>query len=418
MSPRLPTLGPLARAARHAGAFALVFTLVAGCARPVEDGVIRRDSAGVEVVTVTAAAYNVLPTWTIDTGTRLFTIGGEALDQDVDRLVWAVKLEDGNILVGRMGPAEIRLHAPDGRFLKRVGRSGDGPGEFRHTSLYRAHGDSLLLWDGNLKRLTLLRTDGTVERSSDLRTLPRTIFLGFGGAFADGHLATMPLGWYQDSNVTRLDGERIGMPIYVIDIGRMIVDTQAGYPGFRVYQAEMTEGGQSFRGPAPYELDGFTAILVTDSGMTAAPADRATVLLRRSDGTIRRQTSLPLDGRQVTPELWERYIASESASVAREPFVNEMVANYRKSRVVERMPVFGRIHAGPGGEVWLERSWILADSVRDYVVLDATGAPEATLTLPMGRTIQWIGKDVVLATWHDDDDVTYLSAHPLRRSAQ
>lgn len=369
-------------------------------------------------MTVTAAAYNVLPTWTIDTGTRLFTIGGEALDQDVDRLVWAVKLEDGNILVGRMGPAEIRLHAPDGRFLKRVGRSGDGPGEFRHTSLYRAHGDSLLLWDGNLKRLTLLRTDGTVERSSDLRTLPRTIFLGFGGAFADGHLATMPLGWYQDSNVTRLDGERIGMPIYVIDIGRMIVDTQAGYPGFRVYQAEMTEGGQSFRGPAPYELDGFTAILVTDSGMTAAPADRATVLLRRSDGTIRRQTSLPLEGRQVTPELWERYIASESASVAREPFVNEMVANYRKSRVVERMPVFGRIHAGPGGEVWLERSWILADSVRDYVVLDATGAPEATLTLPMGRTIQWIGKDVVLATWHDDDDVTYLSAHPLRRSAQ
>ena len=377
--------------------------------------VTRRDSAGIEIVTVPAAAFAALPAWTIDTGTRLMTIGGEDPDQDVDRIAWAVKLDDENILIGKTSPMEIRLHGADGGFIRHIGRRGDGPGEFRYALPYQVRSDTVLFWDGNQQRLTWMRTDGTVVRTSDFKSIPRTLFLGVGGGLADGKLVTMPMGWYQDTNVSRLDGGRLMMPIYLIDIERMTVDTQPGYPGVQVYQGEAVEAGRTFPTPREYELDGSTVILTTDSGMTVAFPMNASVLLRRSDGTIRRQTLLPLEGRPVTPELRERYIAGESTYVAGRPYGADYLTTLRKARFSERMPVFTKIQPGPAGEVWLALSTISSDTTREFVVLDASGAPAATAGLPAGWNLLWIGKDHVLATWRDEDDVTYLSAYPLHR---
>lgn len=395
----------------------LFVACLAACAAPDRAAeIIRHDSAGIEIVTVPVDAFVALPKWTIDTGTRLFTIGGEDPDQDVDRIGWAVKLDDGKILLAKSGPFEIRLHDSDGRFLRRVARGGAGPGEFSYAWTYRVREDSLLLWDINLGRLTHMQTDGTVLRVTDLNSLPRSMIRGAGGSFADGALALMPLGWYEDSNLARFDGERVIMPIYRVDVDRMSVDTQPGYPGLRIYQGQYTEGGHTSSGPAAFELDGPTVILVTDSGMTVALPDSAEILLRRADGSLHRRTTIPLSGRPVTPEFRELYITSESTRVATNPYGKDYLTNLRRARYPDRLPLFERIHPGPDGEVWLERYWISADSSRDYVALDGTGAPVATLSLPMRRTLRWIGKDIVLATWRDEDDVTYLSAFPLHRT--
>ena len=61
------------------------------------------------------------------------------------------------------GALEIRVFAPDGTFLEGLGRSGEGPGEFRALSEAWARGDTIEVMDGQLRRITRFLPDGTVE---------------------------------------------------------------------------------------------------------------------------------------------------------------------------------------------------------------------------------------------------------------
>jgi hypothetical protein len=62
----------------------------------------------------------------------------------------------------------IRIFAPGGRFVREIGRAGDGPGEFRSvTSITALGGDSLLVHDRTLARLTIFDGQGAVVTTRD-----------------------------------------------------------------------------------------------------------------------------------------------------------------------------------------------------------------------------------------------------------
>jgi hypothetical protein len=64
---------------------------------------------------------------------------------------------------------QIFVVAPDGRVLATLGRAGRGPGEFtRIDGISPLHGDSLVVWDGGIWRLTWMRLDGEVIRTKRL----------------------------------------------------------------------------------------------------------------------------------------------------------------------------------------------------------------------------------------------------------
>jgi len=59
----------------------------------------------------------------------------------------AVRLPDGRIVVAHQGARQVRVYAPDGRFLIASGGDGDGPGEWRMISEVRPlDGDTLLAY--------------------------------------------------------------------------------------------------------------------------------------------------------------------------------------------------------------------------------------------------------------------------------
>lgn len=66
----------------------------------------------------------------------------------------------GNVFVMQQQPVHIKVFGPDGRWLRNIGREGDGPGEFRNGMLGIV-GDTLFVQDPNNQRLTTFRTDGT-----------------------------------------------------------------------------------------------------------------------------------------------------------------------------------------------------------------------------------------------------------------
>ncbi|HVX89863.1 MAG TPA: hypothetical protein VG940_13095, partial [Gemmatimonadales bacterium] len=122
--------------------------------------------------------------------------------------------------------------------------------------------------------------------------------------------------------------------------------------------------------------------------------------------------------RPVTEADREAYIARDSIEYSKVSphFVSDMMKNYREGRFVDHLTPFERALEGPDGELWLERSWLGSDTLKQYVILDGRGMIAATLSLPMRRTLWWIGEDKVLASWRDADEVRHLGLYPLHRA--
>lgn len=72
----------------------------------------------------------------------------------------------GRMWVFDPSPKQLLLFSPTGTLLKRIGRSGAGPGEFASSSGMVVHGgDGLAIWDSQNSRVTFLDSSGTYTHS-------------------------------------------------------------------------------------------------------------------------------------------------------------------------------------------------------------------------------------------------------------
>ncbi len=69
-------------------------------------------------------------------------------EQELDHVSGAMRLPDGHVVVANGKPLELRVYDATGRFVRGIGRRGDGPGEFRgRTDFLPAGSDSNLVYD-------------------------------------------------------------------------------------------------------------------------------------------------------------------------------------------------------------------------------------------------------------------------------
>lgn len=84
-------------------------------------------------------------------------------EQELDNVTGAVRLPDGRVVVANGKPRELRVYDASGRFVRRIGRPGDGPGEFRGRSdLLPAGGDSIMVYDQTSTRVELFNSAGSL----------------------------------------------------------------------------------------------------------------------------------------------------------------------------------------------------------------------------------------------------------------
>lgn len=144
---------------------ALLALLIVSCARSGDaPGVVVRDSTGVTIVESGFAAWDHEPPWRVSAEPTL-VIGDADNDEDnqLHEVAGVVRLRDGGVVVADGGSASSLFYDAGGRFLHRVGGRGSGPGEFRRiSSLQRLEGDSLLVFDGALARVTMLDAGGAL----------------------------------------------------------------------------------------------------------------------------------------------------------------------------------------------------------------------------------------------------------------
>ena len=81
-------------------------------------------------------------------------------ESDVTGLSWLTVFKDGTIAIGLPGERAVGFLGMDLRYLGRVGRSGEGPGEFRVVGRHGRRGDTLWVDDPVRRRLVLLSSRG------------------------------------------------------------------------------------------------------------------------------------------------------------------------------------------------------------------------------------------------------------------
>lgn len=121
-------------------------------------------------------------------------VGGaqDNLDLEILRVIQAIRLPDGQLLVSSGRPIAVQLFGRDGRRIRTIGRSGSGPGEYQHNATLRPwRGDSVLVYSTGTRRWMLFGLDGTLVREwpvSDRDPAPKTFAFLRGNAILRGEM--------------------------------------------------------------------------------------------------------------------------------------------------------------------------------------------------------------------------------------
>lgn len=373
-----------------------------------------RDSAGVTIVEHPAGAVEEAPRWTAGPEPAL-EIG--SLDGDGPRQLAGVTdaalLSDGSVVVGHHQPPELRYFSVDGAHVRTVGREGEGPGEFRHVSaLLRLPGDTLLVQDRRLDRLSLFGPEGRFLESFRLGGgRPGDLV----GRFGDGTLVTRASGAYARAGPPEEGTRTADVPLVAHGPDGALRDTLVRMPGPTWRVASMGGGGWYVL-PVPFTPWPHQA--VGPEVLYTGYADAWEIRRRSPAGKVRRFVRLDRERLPVTEaardsalRTWLERMGEGRARERLEPILRDM-------ELPDRRPAFDAMELDADGRLWVREGGGPTGRVgRRWIVLDGDGTVRAVATLPPGLEVHHLGADRVVGTWTDELDVPHVRVHELRRGA-
>ena len=388
------------------------FSLLAACdGAPPEAGVVR-DSAG---ITITRSAQ---PAWTDDDAWRIgedpeLVVGGLAGQRPYEFTTPgdARMLADGRLLVTHCSnPPELRLYGADGGFLRTLAGPGSGPGQCNFILHSWLAGDTALLYDPSLARITFLPLEGGEPRVLDLddagladveNAAPLWI-----SRLADGALLGRP----NDPDPVADGRRRVPFPYVRLDPSRMTLDTVVVAAGTE----HVVEGlGTPTEDVRSVLFSPFTHARAHDRNVYLADSESFWIEEVRADGTpIRRfgRTWEPTPiGRRFRSDYRERRVdaapGSRRASVRRE---------MARAVFADHFPAHdGEMLLDPGDHLWVGHVLTPESRGRVWTVFAPGGRWLGDVTAPIALRSTDVGADYVLGVWRDPDGTQTIRRLPL-----
>jgi hypothetical protein len=372
--------------------------LTACSATDTPNGVAVTDSAGVSIVAIPESLLVEAPVHTLSE--PLLTLGGSP-DSDVAWIVSTLLLDDGGIAFINGAGSEVRIHGADGEERARVGRNGTGPGEFEAPwRLFEWAGDSIAVWDVQLRRITILTADGR----------PRTFQVSsLDGAAPQVH-ATMAGGFllagaedrYKERDQNRVRRDTLGL-YRVSTLGGETLPA-GRYAGDAQY--EMAVPPVVLLESAPFGT--FSSVGVMQDRIVVADNAVSQITVSDETGSIARILRFGMSPKPVTAadrrafeqaninENWRpTYLAAKRQFIAEAP-------------IPAGMPRMGELIVGADGTLWLaeyvpehERSTV----TRTWWVLSADGAIRGRVVTPARFTLHGARGDRIIGVQRDELDV-------------
>lgn len=395
----------------------VIAALSAACGgeMPVVAAPATRDSAGIRIIENPLDSAS-LPVWRIP-DSAVADIGGDDDGPGALQRARTALWDRGTILIGDGASAELRRFDSTGRHVESWGRRGDGPGEFRRiSSAWSIPPDSLAVYDGTLRRITVFSDAGEPVRTVSLRTLPYTytvqplddrVMLGF-----------IPI---DTSKATSGPTRRSRITVTAGDPDSLELDTLVVLPAFETYPILGREGEATFAAQS-MPIFGKGMVLRTDgSHILAAVNDAFEVAEYDGEGKLRRLIRLAVPRSEVTDADHAAYVAQELQAIddfnpgAPEAFREQWRAALRERRVASHFPFVDELIVADDGSLWVEVYRWRRDEPRRYFVFDSAGALIARAEAPLRARPTAVRSDRILALWRDADDIEHVRVYPIRR---
>lgn len=379
----------------------VVFPLILVCvgcseATPTVD-VTRTDSAGVEIVANGPRRLAAIPEWHLSSSPSLEIQSTEEGEVVLFRVVGVTRTESGGVAVLNGGSNEVLLFDRHGQMVGRRGREGDGPGEFRAlSSVIPLGGDSLAVYDGGHKRLSVFAPDGVLAREFTLDPMPEGSAYERLLPFPDHGFAVFTQGGLMggSSGVFRSMSES-----FAVDANGERTGSFGRFPGSENFITQ-------FAGTVLFGANSYAAVVGDE--LVVGTADEPVLKFYSQDDGLRRVVRWPDHDRAVSEERFEQYLSTAEAALpeAARPQARAMLAEVPRS---ERQPAYEDVLATRGGRLWVgdyrgpEMALPGARSpARSWLVLDKDGTLVARVPTPEGFQLFYVARDEVIGVFVDD----------------
>lgn len=394
-------------------------------------GVSIRDTAGIRIV------ENVSPLWTARTARHLnpapsLTIGSAAgsAEEQFGGLQDAVRLSDGSIVVADEKNSELRVFGGTGKFVRKIGQRGEGPGDFRGIwTMFRLPGDTILVWDITLHRLTWFTVDGKARRTLAVDHPPSVTGPRGGLATSDVFVA----GPVEGGGALGSHGTiRFNPPTgYFADTLFAVHVTPSGKlaPLARLPRAVFYEYAPGGKG---YSTSGIQPLTVEASLAAGARSlfytDGVHFDIReyRLDGKVMRIVRL----RRAATPVTEKDIAAFRARDLEEtrqstihsnatPDVRQGIVDFEQAMLnwvsfPKTLPAFTALKLETNGGIWV-REYGDTAQVQHWDSFDRSGRLLGVVDFPAGIEVLEIGADYVLGRFRHQDDVESVRLYRFTR---
>ena len=391
----------------------LAVAALAACGGDGEDpGYTVIDSAGIEIVESASPGWGDSAAWTVASEPAL-RIGDGSGDPRYELYgVRAVhRLPDGRIVVANGGTRQLRFYGPDGTWLSDAAGEGEGPGELRQINAMFVAGDSILVYDLALNRVTVFDDRGAYARSFRLPQAPDGPAPALAGRLADGHLVLR-----QQVRSWMVHPEPGVQPIrvrYLLaapdgTVRRDLGEFERAVHLVRVYEDRRVSMGVLW-GRSAY-------FATTAAGFLYGSGARHRVLEYDTTGTVGRIVRLdrsPEPVRSGELDAWIDSVAARSDDpAATRQWLRE---RYDGVDLPDTKPTWVDLRTGPAGDLWLREYAQAADGPERWTVFDSAGAWLGTLTMPERFDLHQVGADLVLGVARDELDMEVVELYPLDR---
>lgn len=342
-----------------------------------------------------------VPLWSVDS-VPIFGITGLAPDGALafEYATGATRLADGTIAVGDDWAAAVRFFDESGVLVRSSGRHGEGPGEFGRIGwLGQCRPDTLFVWDANLRRMTLLESDGDFVRvfriPRDAGEMPPPVLMS---CSRSGVIATLALGRNQDP---RFDSQTGESPLLqglatvnpsgevTLVIGEVVLGRSAplrGIAALAVSSDRVYHGGNDSALVDAYALDGRHITTISVDVMRRPPSQEH---YRELNEARSRQLTNP-DDRHIVIELAMRI------------------------PMPEFLPPYAALFTDPSDDLWVQLSHP-SDSLTHLRAIAADGRVLGDVLIPKDMRVFEVGQNYVLGAFDDDSGEPHVAMFEYRR---
>jgi hypothetical protein len=334
----------------------------------------------------------------------------ERSDELLARVVGLALAPTGEVILWEPNSAGVRIFSRDGATSRVLARSGAGPGEVRDARWIGLAGDTIMIVDGTLRRITRMTAEGRVLSSVNFRPAASVPGSRPVGRLADGTLVWRGVDPAFDGTVEGARRDTVALAVSRGDGTGMEVVTRV--PGTSTFTAR-TPGGGAYIGPLPFGarelvVAGPRHIWVADN---ASPTVRAI----STTGDTAHSWRAPLTPQPLAPATIAAARDRELEQISSEPI--RRLVEQRFAAAPSTPPLLSGLSVAPNGDLWLTEYAVDSRRPVRVFVMTESGGHRASLELPSGFRIAAVTEHTIMGVHRDADDVETVRIYSFHRAA-